>query len=897
MTENTLLMAKLHIPPLRSDYVPRPRLVARLQEGLGRKLTVLSTPAGFGKTTLLCEWLKQTNLPAAWVSLDDGDNDHGRFITYVMAALRSLNIGLDEPIQAISQAVVDGIPLDSQMTVLLNDFATLAAETTDVILVLDDYHVIQNPIVHNSMAFALEYLPDRLHIVIASRGEPHLPLARLRARRQLNELRAADLRFTPEETELFLNQSSRLALSSAHLAALEDRTEGWIAGLQLAALALSGRSDIDTFMRDFTGSHRYILDYLVDEVFSRQPQDILDFLLKTSILERLTAGLCDAVTGQENGHVMLGRLERENLFIVPLDDQGQWYRYHHLFAGLLKNRAGQLASLELASLHRNAALWFDAHNQPYDAIQHALDARDYDLAVQMMVMATPALAMRSETSTMMKWLDALPRAMTLSNPRIPLMFAWAHFFMTDIDAVEPYICDALRILGLDADDPENWPAAVEIPSLTREMMAQVFALRTFVAVNQGDPEKGIHLGREALAHLSTGEKLGRFAVLAALGDAYRDSDNFAAASQAYSEALTISEVIDLSAHTASLTMRMDLARLRVKMGQLRYAETICREVIAWGAERYHPLFPVAQAYTLLGDILREGNKLDAAELTLSTGINQCEWAGYQRYLVYCLVSLARIKAVRGDIPAVEVSLQAASRAAATSGSEPLRAWVEQFKVRLLKKEATAWMDLHPFAVHTDIPYQREDEALTFTRLHLELARSGRSASAQLIYDSLERMLSAAQKSARTGSAIEIMLLQAQVLQGLGRSADALKKFTQCLSLAEPEGYMRLFIDEGAPIIEFLLLAIQHNIHVDYAGNLLALMQQGSPAAGNLPEPLTEREGEVLRMLATGLSNQEIAGKLVISLSTIKTHITRIYNKLDVASRTQAIVRARELKII
>jgi LuxR family maltose regulon positive regulatory protein len=246
-----------------------------------------------------------------------------------MAALRSLNIGLDEPIQAISQAAVEGIPLASQMTVFLNDFARLPAETADVILVLDDYHVIQNPVVHNSMAFALEYLPDRLHIVIAGRGEPHLPLAKLRAHRQLNELRASDLRFTPEETEAFLNQSSRLALSSAHLAALEDRTEGWIAGLQMAALALSGRSDIDTFVKNFTGSHRYILDYLVDEVFSRQPPDISDFLLKTSILERMTAGLCDAVTGQENGHVMLSRLERENLFIVSLDDQGQWYRYHH----------------------------------------------------------------------------------------------------------------------------------------------------------------------------------------------------------------------------------------------------------------------------------------------------------------------------------------------------------------------------------------------------------------------------------------------------------------------------------------------------------------------------------------------------------------------------------------
>lgn len=891
MPANALLTTKLHIPPLRSDFVPRPQLVARLQAGLSRKLTLVSTPAGFGKTTLLCEWLKEKKLAAAWVALDEGDNDHGRFITYVMAALRALNMGLDEHLQAISQAAAQGVPLESPMAALLNDFAALPTGTAPVILVLDDYHVIHNPAVHTSMAFALDYIPDSIHIVIASRSDPPLPLSRLRARRQLNELHAPDLRFTRAETETFLNQSSGLTLSPAQVSALDDRTEGWAAGLQLAALALSGHSDIDRFVRDFTGSHRYILDYLADEVFSRQSPETCDFLLKTSILERMTAGLCDAVTGQNNGRAMLNRLERENLFIVRLDEQGQWYRYHHLFADLLKNRAEQFPAPELAELHHRAALWLEAHKQSFEAIEHALAAQEYDLAIGMMVNATPALAMRSEIGTMLKWLETLPREMSLSNPRIPLMFAWAHFFMTDIDAVEPHLRAALRTLGLEPETVESWPA--NLPSQVGEMLAQVFALRTFVSVNHGKPEQGIRLAREALSHLPAGEKLGRFAVLAALGDACRDADNFTAASQAYSEALAMAEALDQ--YPASLTMRMDLARLRVKMGQLRHAETICREVLAWGGERYHPLFPVAQAYTLLGDLLRERNDLDAAEQILAASIRQCEWAGYQRYLVFSLVSLARLKAAHGEIQAVEQALESARRAA-TSGSELLRAWVEQFRVRLLKSGETDWLAVHPLA-EAEVIFQREDEALTLARIHLERARRSRASDPQAVYRFLERMLTSAQQSARAGSVIEILLLQALALQLLKRTPDALQKFQRALTLAEPEGYVRLFVDEGAPVAELLQLAIQHDLHAEYASRLLALLPGSQPQAGNLSEALTEREAEVLHLLATGLSNQEIAEKLVISLSTIKTHITRIYSKLDVTSRTQAIVRARELKLI
>lgn len=896
MPTEVLLTAKLQIPSLRADHVPRPRLVTRLEEGLARKLTLVSTQTGSGKTTILAEWLTQKKHSVAWVSLDESDNDHGRFISYMMAALRTLDIGLEERIQAVLLAQEQGISIESPMAALLNQFAFVSAVHRPVILALDDYHVIRNPQIHESMLYALDYMPEGVHIVIATRSDPPLMLARLRARRQLNELRASDLRFTREEAEAFLNQVSGLGLSVEQVAALDDRTEGWAAGLQLAAQAMSGLADVAPFVRAFTGSHRYILDYLVDEVFLRQTEETRLFLQKTSILERMTPSLCDAVTGQGNSRAMLERLDRENLFVVPLDHQRQWYRYHHLFAGLLKNRFDQFSDNEVSSLHRKAALWFDAHRQPCDAIGHALEARDYNLAIGMMVKATPTLAMHSEIGRLLQWLNELPAELRASNPRIPLMYAWAHFFMTDIDLVEPHVQDALLALNMENLDSEHWPASV--PPQAIELLAQVNALRTFVAVNRGAPERAIRIANHALSRLPKEEKLARFAALAALGDAYRDADNFAAASRAYSDGLALALMIEQ--HPASLTMRMDLARLRVKMGQLRRAETNCRETLA-ADDGYHPLFPVAQAYAMLGEIQRERGELDAAEQTISAGLLQCGWAGYQRYVVYGHVSAARLKFAQGDRAGLERSLDAAEETAAISGSETLRAWARQFRVRLLQKDTAAWLADCRLTLDDAGSFQREDEYLTLTRLHLDLARGARFSSDLLAACRLmDRLLVSAKTSARMGSAVEILMLHALALNLLGKRDEALQKLRQSLDLAEPEGYACLFADEGAPMSELLLLAIQRNVHPEYASRLLTLIESRarlSPVSPALPESLTEREGEVLRLLAAGLSNQEIAEKLVISLSTIKTHITRIYAKLNVTSRTQAIVRARELRII
>lgn len=897
MPVGILLKAKMQIPPLAPERVLRPHLIARLQQGLSQKLTLISTPTGFGKTSLVCEWLKSYQHSVAWISLDEADNNHSQFIGYIIAALHSLNIWPDEHSQPNMLAEESVAPVEASIANLINRLGFLPINQEPAILILDDYHVITNPDIHRSLAFLLEYLPEGLHFVIITRSDPPLPLARMRARRQINELRSQDLQFTREETGAFLNQISKLGLSSEQVAALDERTEGWVAGLQLAALAISGRPDMDHFVRAFTGSHRFVLDYLMDEVFSRQTEDTRTFLLQTAILERMNAGLCNAVTGREDSHVILERLQRENLFIVPLDNQNHWYRYHHLFSDLLKKRVDDLLSQETLSLHYRAAVWFDEHQQPNEAIKHALEAKEYNLAIEMMVRATPALALHSEVSTLLKWLSSLPAGLRETNPRIPLMYAWVHFFMTDIGAVEIYILDALRVMGLPGAVVDNWPE--NISSQVAEMLAQINALETFVAVNRGDPARAIKIANYALWRLPKNERLGRFAVLVALGDAYRDSDNFAAASQTYTEALTISETIDQ--YAASLVIRMDLARLRYKMGQLRHAESICREVLAWCGECFYPLFPVTQAYTLLGDILRERNELESAEQILSTSIRQCEIAGYQRYQVLSHISTARLMFAHGNQPAMEKSLQIAEQIAATSGSELLQAWVHQFGARLMNNSTSmSWLKFSTLSLADEGAFQHEDEYLTFARLHLDRARHSRLSDPKDIIRLLERLLASSQKSARNGSVIEIMILQALALQISGRIPDALQKIKQALSLAESEGYVRLFIDEGLPMADLLVLAIRDDIHATYARQLVGLIETGERRMKFMAvssKPLSEREVEILRLLANGLSNQEIMEKLVISMSTVKTHITRIFTKLEVTSRTQAIARARDIRLI
>ena len=415
----SILATKLYIPPPRSKAVPRPRLVARLNEGLHRKLTLISAPAGFGKTTLVSEWVAGCERPVAWLSLDEGDNDLARFLAYLVAALQTITADMGKGLLAGLQSPQPP-PIELILTTLLNEITTIPDH---FVLVLDDYHVIDAQPVDHALTFLLEHLPPQMHLVIATREDPQLPLARLRARGQLTELRAADLRFTPSEAAEFLNQVMGLNLSADDIAALETRTEGWIAGLQMAALSMQGRSDTASFIQAFTGSHRFVLDYLVEEVLQRQPERVRSFLLQTAILDRLSGPLCDAVTGREDGRGMLDALERGNLFVVPLDDRRQWYRYHHLFADVLQARLMEEQPDQVSGLHRRASAWYEQNGLPSDAIRHALAAEDFERAADLIELAGPMVEESSLTATWLGWVRALPDELVRIRPVLSVRYA------------------------------------------------------------------------------------------------------------------------------------------------------------------------------------------------------------------------------------------------------------------------------------------------------------------------------------------------------------------------------------------------------------------------------------------------------------------------------------------
>lgn len=874
-----LLTTKLFIPPLRPGYVPRPRLLARLHDSLTRPLTLIAAPAGFGKTTLVCEWLQHAQLTAGWVSLDEGDNDPARFIAYLSAALN-----------------VDAAPLrpdadpparEAALTALINHLA--ANPSAPRLLILDDYHFITAAEVHQALTFLLEHCPPTLHLLLTTRTDPPLPLPRLRARGQLNEIRASDLRFTGEEAAALLTD---LRLAPEQVAALEGRTEGWAAGLQLAALALTGRTDVDSFMRAFTGTHHFILDYLVDEVFQRQPAEVQEFLLKTSVLDRMTEGLCEAVTGQADDRAMLARLERDNIFIVPMDDQRRWYRYHHLFADLLRHRLNATAPDSIPDLQRRASRWHAAHDQTYEAIGYALAAKDYDLALQLAEQATPALPMRGEVDTLLSWLVALPQDVARVNPKLILLRAWAYLFRADVEAVEAHWREALRVLGHPDFDEAQWPA--NLAPGAQSLLGQVSALRSFVAVYRGQPSRAVALAERALSHLKADEAVERSALLAALGDARRDEDNFAAASRAYEES---AQALDaLNQRVGSFTVQMDLARLQITLGQLRRAESVCRAALAWGGGRYRPLFPVAQAHIELGMLLYERNDLTQAAALLTKGIAQCEAGGYLRYLVDGHLAQARVHWARGEATPAREAMERAVRLAHNSGVAHVIALAQMRRARLALamgdlSTAKVWAQNVGLSMTDPAHFLREADTLTLARIHIAQSQSLTQAVRLL-----RELLAAAERGARWGSVIEILTALALAQRAAGQVPEAENALARALALAEPEGYARVFVDEGAPLAEVLRALTQHSAPSNYAQRLLSLF----PAEPNAPralDALTEREVEILRLVAAGLPNQEIANQLVVSLSTVKTHIAHVYSKLGAGNRTQAVVRARAMNLL
>lgn len=873
----------------------RPRLIERLHGSREHKLTLISAPAGFGKTTLLSEWLHSFALRAAWVSLDSRDNDEARFLTYLMAALK---LGYEEVSSLAAEMPISDAQNDNLsewvLPRLLNHMAMLARTTAQppVIIVLDDFHLIENPLIHRSLAQLLDHLPAGVRMVLSSRTDPPLPLARLRARGDLVELRAQDLRFSSGEAGALLRQVSEVDLTSEQVLALEERTEGWAAGLQLAGLALAACTDIDRFVRAFAGSHRYILDYLADEAFYHQPDEVQAFLLQTSILDYMTAGLCEAVTGRSDAQAILEYLERSNVFVVSLDEDRRWYRYHHLFADLLSYRFRQQPADQISAAHERAAIWLLRNGQMFDAIGHALAAGNFSLAIAAIEAATPAIPMQGKASTLLTWLDAIPPQYVRQNPRFLLMYAWAHLYRNELEKLEPRITAALRSLGIQHFNDRDWPP--DASAEDRDVLAQINALRVFKTVYLGQPGLAVKIGEYALSQIDPGPSIGRAAVLAALGDAYRDVDNLTAASRAYSDA------IFASADIPNLSMKMDLVAIHAKMGNLRQAIQICEEVRAWGEDRHQIVFPLARANILLADLLRERNALDRAQEVLELGIQQSELGGYLRYLIAGLVTLARLHSIRGDREKSRSAIERAVRIARESGVEKLIILAELNQARLLStasigdlQAAQAWAKASALSLDDSVSYPDEDRYLVLARI--TLAGPASPAEIDALIQLLQRLLVAASQAGRTGSMIEILALQALAYRSGGESGAALRLLEQALTLAEPEGYVRIFSDEGLPMAELLRLTIQQGRHVPYPARLLATIADSPPSPGAFE--LTDSELRVLRLIDAGMANQEIADTLVISLNTVKTHITHLYSKLEVSSRTQAIIRAREAGLI
>ncbi|WP_167140612.1 LuxR C-terminal-related transcriptional regulator [Diaminobutyricimonas sp. TR449] len=930
-----LLATKLFVPSPRPQTVPRPRLIQRMNEGLDRKLVLVSAPAGFGKSSALSAWaaeLQRTDVRVAWLSLDAGDNDLLRFLTYLVTALGGAEsgngadseVGADSLIGTAALGLLDAskpLPAEVTLTALINDVAQSAHE---FVLVLDDFHLIDAQLVREAVEFLIEHLPARMHLAIASRADPTLPLARMRARGELTELRAADLRFTPDEAADFLNEIMGLKLSADEIAALDIRTEGWIAGLQLAALSMRGGSDIRGFIEAFTGSNRFIIDYLVEEVLQRQPERVRDFLLRTAILDRLSGPLCVAVTGQADAGGTLDGLERDNLFLIPLDDQRQWYRYHHLFADVLLARLQSEQPELISTLHVRASEWCEVHDLVDDAVRHALAAHDFERAARLIELAVPDIRRTRQEATLRGWLTALPEDVYRGNPVLSTYIAWMRLYSGDLDAVEPWLRHAELMLSAPVSTDEPSEELVLLPQTIEMYRAALAQAHGDIAGTVRHADRSLRLASPD-DHLGRGAAGGLLALAAwAAGDAVASVRSFADASAHLRSAGYLAD--ELSG--TMLLADMLLACGRLHEARRRYERALQR------AERGDVLpNPAGDLHVGLAELDLERNDVAAAVRHLEASAALGERAALPENRYRRFVALARLKQAEGDLDAAAELLRQA---------EPLyvrgyfpevhpipalaaRVWVAQGRLA----DAADWARHSGVAVAGEPSFLRECEHLTLVRLLIAEHRAAEqrvSSTARGLADThglLDRLLTAAEASGRTGSTIEILMLQALAHQAEGRMSEALVSLERALTLAEPEGYLRLFADEGLPMAELLQDAARHSIASDYVSRLLAAVSEESSGAGqgttvggagqaaasgvqsfgqppavqSLAEPLSERELHVLRLLRTELTGPEIARELVVSLNTVRTHTKNIFRKLDVTNRRAAVRRGEELGLV
>lgn len=902
--DTPVLTTKLYIPPPRPGLVARPRLIEQLNQGSRRKLTVISAPAGFGKTTLLSTWIGQAkSIPnsnpqiqnpkskiqnrVSWLSLDSADNDPARFLTYFIAALQQIDPDIGHTARGMLRTP-QRPRLETLLTHLLNDVAAFPAEFS---LVLDDYHAIDNPEIHAALDFLVAHLPAHAHLIIASRSQPPLSLSRLRGQAQLLELDSADLRFTAVEVEKFLKEAMQLDLSPADRIALEMRTEGWIAGLQLAGLSLQGQEDKAAFISSFSGTDRLIGDYLFEEVLQRQPAEIRRFLLFTSVPDSLCGGLCDALLAESGGQAMLEKLESLQLFIMPLDNQRRWYRYHHLFVESLRHHLRRTHPDQIPALHRRASAWFEQHDRLEEAIRHGLEARDFERAAGLIETAFGRSWVQRDMRRLLAWFEALPETVTHARPRLALSYAWLllEIFSDQWERIEAQLRRVEDLLAA----PGPTPALPEREA--SHILAEVDLLRANHARHAGQPARVIALCQQALDRLAEDETYLRSAIIGHLASAYESLGSLPEAGRLYTESIRLCRVAgNVDGLLFAAARLLEVLSLS---GQLRRAETVFEQVLEYAGERTGP--DMGLVYIGIGEVYRELNRLERARSYLEQGLEMCRpFEAWRAGVTAGVISLARVLAAAGQPGAALQALQELEDQPSPAAAR------EHARLRLAGGDLEAagrWARRSGLSATGEADYAREADHLTLARVLI--ARGDLDGATAL----LARLSQAAEAGGRMGRVIEIQLLLALAGQAGGDAARALAALEQALSLAEPEGYVRIFVDAGEPLAQLLRQAAARGIAPAYAGRLLAAFQAEekrsaappapSPAPPPLLDPLTERELETLKFLATDLSVPEIAAEMVVAVSTLRTHIKRIYSKLDVHSRIEAIHRAQELKLL
>ncbi len=952
-----LLRTKLRVPPPRPHPVARPHLLSQLSLGLSRRLTLVSAPAGFGKTTLVSEWVHglhgSDRAPrVAWLSLDEDDNDPARFWAHVIAALRTsltelagqetaadsgvgqmaMDLLLTPDATASPARQASHAPLSS----LINDVAERAAG--DLVLVMDDLHVVDAAEVHDGLVYLLEHMPLQMHLVVASRIDPPWPLARWRARGELVELRAADLRFTPVEANAFLQDVMGLSLSPEDLAVLSARTEGWVAGLQMAALSIQGRADAAQAIAAFGGSHRFVLDYLAQEVIGRQPGEVRTFLLCTSILDRVSAPVCSALTGLADSQALLERLERDNLFTVPLDEERRWYRYHHLFGELLRSRLAHETPDLVPELHRRASVWFEREGQGEEAISHALATGDPGRALRLIEEQVPEACARGEFALVCRWLDALPEERVRTHPTLCVGRAWASWAVRDLDAVEAWLGHAEAALDpVCKDDAGAGRGWVE---------GHIAVLRAVVARSRGvAPEVQVALLHRAQEIAPSEEPALRSVIAVWLGLCYMDLDREEDADRTFQQVweADLLDGVHWSTYVA-LYVRTILAR---RHGRLHQAAALCRDATRDLAAREGRTLPAARSIDVhLGRVLLEWNDLEGARTCLSGARTLSEGrigqrprgAGYASGVAEIAVkgefARARLQLALGQTPRLP-DLGAIGREggpALARYAEALAAWLQLTAAQRAPDHADApswWAAAQAWARGRPLQVEGIDwlaaEQLVRARIQVAAYRACGEPALQPVLGYLDEQLACLQREDRIETALDATIVQAMALDALGREREALAALERALALASPGGYKRVFLDEGPPMARLLHLAAVRggrtktlraargrlSAEAADAQALLAALVGETRAAGRVPagrvppgkgqqaliEPLTPREMDVLRLLDTALSRPEMARELLVSVNTVRTHVQRIYDKLGAHSRAEALARAAELGLL